>query len=353
MAIEYKKNKVKCDLGSYIHLIRGVRKVGKSTLYRDLLIAEYGDTEYGLHISVGNETGADALDDLITIQAEDWSALMEIKDDLIENKADNKFKLVCLDTVDELIKIAIAEVLRLHKKAKGQAAESLNSSWGGYGAGRKKVEELIDQLLADLRHAGYGIFLIGHTKLKDVKQKNGDEYQQLGSNLTSDYDGIFANKADIIMTISVDRDIQDGVIVGTKRFMHFRDDGFVDCGSRFTGMPDKVEYGAQNYIAAFEQGVKSSIVGQVDDDEIKKTAKAEEKKRLEKGLEFSKNKRENPVDEELNVELVEQIKTAYKAIDSEEKKTTVKAMMENLGAHKFSELEDKPTNKLQEILAVM
>ena len=193
MAIEYKKNKVKCDIGSYIHYLRGVKKSGKTTLFRDLLLEEYGSTDYGCHISIGGETGSDALDELITVSAEDWTKLMEIKDDLIENRAEREFKLICLDTVDELVKISINEVLRLHKKAKGTSAESINSALGGYGAGRKKVEELIDQLLADLRHAGYGIFLIGHTKLKDVKEKKGDEYQQLTSNLSSDFDGIFAN----------------------------------------------------------------------------------------------------------------------------------------------------------------
>lgn len=348
MAIQYKKNEVKCDLGSYIHLIRGVRKVGKSTLYRDLLIEQYGSTDYGLHISVGNETGADALDGLITIQAENWATLIEIKDDLIENKEDNQFKLVCLDTVDELVKLATEEVMRIHKKLKGQPAESLNQALNGYGAGRKKVEELIDALLADLRHAGYGLFLIGHTKLKDVKQKNGDEYQQLCSNLNADFDGIFANKADIIMTISVDRDIKDGVIVGTKRYMHFRDDGFVDCGSRFQGMPDKVEYGARNYLDAFETGVKSSMVKQLSDKEIEKRKKAEEKSRNEKAAEFSEKTKESKVDPDRNTELVAEMSELFLKLD-DEAKAPIKEKMKALGMKNFQGLLEYPTRQVEEI----
>lgn len=42
-----------------------------------------------------------------------------------------------------------------------------------------------------------------------VKEKNGDEYQQLTSNLSADYDGIFANKADIVMTIAVEKNIDE------------------------------------------------------------------------------------------------------------------------------------------------
>lgn len=351
MAIEYKKNKVKCDIGSYIHLIRGVRKSGKTTLFRDLLLEEYGSTDFGVQIAIGNETGADALDELISVPAEDWAQLMEIKEDLIENKAEREFKLICLDTVDELCKVAITEVLRLHKKAKGTAAESLNAAFGGYGAGRKKVEELIDGLLADLRHAGYGIFLIGHTKLKDVKEKNGDEYQQLTSNLSSDYDGIFANKADIIMTISIDKTIENGTITGTQRYMHFRDDGFVDCGSRFKGMVDKCEYGAAEYIKAFEDGVKSSMIKPITDKEISKQKKAEEDKRNKAGLEYSKSAKENKIDLERNEEIITEIKDKFSSA-TDEVQDAVKTKMKEVGLKNFKDTE-VPTEALEAVLAVL
>ena len=351
MAIEYKKNKVKCDIGSYIHLIRGIRKSGKTTLFRDLLIEEYGSTDYGVQIAIGNETGADALDELISVPAENWEQLMEIKDDLIDNRKDRDFKLICLDTVDELIKIAIAEVMRIHKKTNGTAAVSLNAALGGYGAGRKKVEELIDNLLADLRHAGYGIFLIGHTKLKDVKEKNGDEYQQLTSNLSSDYDGIFANKADVIMTISIDKTIENGIITGTKRYMHFRDDGFVDCGSRFRGMIDKCEYGARNYIEAFENGVKSSMVKPLSDKEIKKQKQAEESQRAESGIAFSQSAKSNKVNIDRNEEIIAEIKTKFTAA-SEEVKTAVKEQMKKVGLSDFKDA-DVPTEALESVFAIL
>lgn len=351
MAIEYKKNKVKCDIGSYIHYLRGVKKSGKTTLFRDILLEEYGSTDYGIHISIGNETGADALDELYTIEAEDWAKLMEIRDDLIENRAERPFKLVCLDTVDELVKLSTNEILRLHKKAKGATAESLNAAFGGYGAGRKKVEELIDQLLADLRHAGYGIFLIGHTKLKDVKEKNGDEYQQLTSNLSSDFDGIFANKADVIMTISIDKTIDNGVITGTKRYMHFRDDGFVDCGSRFKGMVDKCEYGARNYIEAFENGVKSSMVKPLSEKEIKKQKEAEEDARNKAGVEFAKNATTNKIDLERNEEIISEIKSRFTDA-TEEIQSAVKSKMAEVGLKNFKDTE-VPTASLEAVLAVL
>ena len=349
----FQKNNVKCDIGSYMHYIRGLRKSGKTTLFRDLVLEEYGKAECGAHISIGNETGANALDELMTDKAENWSQLKEIVSDLVENKADNEFKLVCIDTVDELVRVTTDEVLRQHRIKKGAAADSINEAFGGWGAGRRKVAELIDGLLADLQHAGYGVFLIGHTKLRDVKEKNGDEYQQLKSNLSEDYDGIFANKADIIMTISVDKDIEDGHVVGTKRYMHFRDDGFVDCGSRFTSIPEKVPYGAKEYIEAFEAGVKSSIKGGASDAEIKKRKEAETKQKEKEGAEFAKKSKENKVDERENQKMVDEIMTAFSGFSDEEKeakKPILKQVKESYGFNTFKDLvSDFPTAKVLEI----
>ena len=215
----FKTNKVKCDIGSYIHYWRGIKKVGKTTLFYNLVKEQYGDLNKGLLISLGDEIGYNALDGLVYVQVPTWGDLLEVVDELVENKTDNEFEVVALDTVDEMIKLAKEEVKRLHKKAKGTAAE-FNACFGGYGAPRDKVNELCDDILARLRKAGYGIIEIGHTKIRDVKEKNGDEYQQLTSNLSADYDGIFANKADIVMTIAVERDIDENKIyvVQNRRF---------------------------------------------------------------------------------------------------------------------------------------
>lgn len=348
----FKKNKVKCDIGSYMHYIRGVRKSGKTTLFRDLVLEEYGKAECGAHISIGNETGANALDELMTVQAENWTELKEIVSDLVENKSDNEFRLIALDTVDELVKIASDEVLRQHRIKKGKPAESINDAFGGWGAGRKKLIELIDNLLADLQHAGYGVFLIGHTKLRDVKEKNGDEYQQLKSNLSEDYDGIFANKADIIMTISVDKDIEDDHVVGTKRYMHFRDDGFVDCGSRFTDMPEKVPYGAKEYIEAFEAGVRSSIKGGATEAEIKKRKEAEVEQKEKEGASFSKKAKDNKVDADENKKIIDEIMTYGQGVSDDEKddlKKKIAEAKEKYEFDSFKDLNDFPTKIVKEV----
>ena len=141
--MKYELNKIKVVLENYKHLLRGPAKLGKTTLYRDLILEAYGTPEAGLLISPSNETGFRAIDNLYAQEAPTWKAFVEVVDDLVDNKADNNFKIICIDTVDALIEIATDRVLQMHYQQKGERATSLNAALGGYSAGQNKVSELI------------------------------------------------------------------------------------------------------------------------------------------------------------------------------------------------------------------
>lgn len=341
----FKTNQVKCDIGSYIHYWRGLKKSGKTSLFYYLVLKQYGDLSKGLLIAIGDEIGYQALDNLMYAETPTWKDFIDVITELVENKNENEFEIVGLDTADELVKLAKEEVKRLHKKAKGVAAE-FNACFGGYGQPRDKVVELIDEQLARLRKAGYGIVIIGHTKIRDVKEKNGDEYQQLTSNLSADYDGIFANKADIVMTIMVEKDIDENKhINGTTRYMYFRSDGFVDAGGRFNNMPERLEYGAENYIKAFEEGVKGAIKGKITDKEIENRKKAEVEERVKKATEFSKSVKENKIDEDRNEELKSLIQESL----TDEKMPAFKAKLAEYGIRNLKDVSEIPTANLEDL----
>lgn len=340
----FKTNTVKVDIGSYIHYWRGIKKVGKTTLFYNLVQEQYGDLNNGLLISIGDEIGYNALDGLVYAEAGTWRDLLEIVDELEENKEENTFKIIGLDTADEMIKLAKEEVKRLHKKAKGSAVE-FNACFGGYGAPRDMVAELIDDVIARIRKSGYGIVIIGHTKIRDIKEKNGDEYQQLTSNLNADYDGIFSNKADIVMTIAIENDInKNKKIENTTRYMWFRSDGFVDAGGRFPDIPEKIEYGAKNYIDVFEEGVKKSIRGKITEKQIAETKKKEVEERESSAKEYRKNK----IDKKENEELIAVIKNAFPNLNDKEKRR-LKDIMAEYDYSSFLD-DDIPTESLKKII---
>jgi hypothetical protein len=234
----FQLNKIKTDVGSYVHYIRGVKKSGKTTLFRDLVLELHGDPEKGLLISFGDEDGYLSLDEINYEAIETWDnapetegeprGFVQLVDDLVENNKTYGIKMICYDTIDKMIEVATREVIRLSQRETGKACKSINAAFGGFGEGKKRLIALIQEQTFRLKKVGLYPFVLGHTKYKDKTDEMTDaEYSQLTSSLTSDLDGIFGDTAQIVATISVDKVITNNKITGTERMIHFRDDGLI------------------------------------------------------------------------------------------------------------------------------
>ena len=354
----WKKNEVSVDLAHYRHYWRAPKKWGKTTMFANLVYELYGNMDCGLLVSCGNERGYSALDSLVYVDCPEWSTLMEVVDELVENKADNEFKLVGIDTVDELVAMAQREVIRLEYRKSGERKE-FNACLGGYGAGRKKVEELINFIITRLGDSGYGLIFIGHTKIRDIKEKNGDEYQMLTSNLSSDYDGIFANKADICMMGTIEKNIDGGFVQDAERFMVFRGDGYIDAGGRFADIESKVEVSAKNYIKTVTDAIRKSIKSHDATDEYIETKKKQEQKEKEEFYQANKEKlmQDEPEfddfekDAKLCDDLKAEIKAAISSLDTNTKKS-LQAKLKSAGLPvQYQKLTDPET--LAKILSIV
>lgn len=351
----WKKNEVSVDLAHYRHYWRAPKKWGKTTLFANLILELYGNMEKGLLISCGNERGYSALDGLVYVDCPEWGPLMELTDELIENKNDNEFAILGFDTVDELVAMAQREVIRLDFRKSGEKHE-FNACFGGYGAGRRKVEELINSLITRLGDSGYCLIFIGHTKIRDIKEKNGDEYQMLTSNLSSDYDGIFANKCDICMMGIIEKSIDDGFVQNAERYMVFRGNGYVDAGGRFADIEERVEVSAKNYIKTVTDAIKKSIKSHEVTDEYIETKKKQEQQAREEYYQANREKlmQEDPDDAEMENEIQQcdelkaQIKKTINSLDSEGKKAAQTKLKENDLPTAYAKLNDPAV--LQKIL---
>ena len=344
--MKYQLNTIKVALENYKHLLRGQIKLGKTTLYRDIILEAYGSPEYGLLISPSNETGFRAIDNLYGIEAPTWTSFVDIIDDLVENKSENKFKIVCIDTTDALVEVATEKVLQIHFQRKGERAVSLNQALGGYSAGHAMVGELINNQIRRLEGAQYGIFLIGHTKLKQITDpETGNTYDQVIGNLESRFDSIFTNKSDIVCTLASSKEIENGKLIGSNRYLYFRANSFIDAGSRLVGVPEKTPYGAKEYIGAFEQGVKASFSKRVSDKDIEKIRKAEQVEREQKAAEYIEKVKSSAVEnsKELKTasDYIELISTTIAAIKDKETKAQKQAELKELGIPTaYQKLED-------------
>lgn len=201
------------------------------------------------------------------------------------------------------------------------------------GAGREKVVEYVNGILTKLKSCNIGVYIIGHTKVKSVKEKGTEEeYMQLTSNLNADYDGIFADKADVISVIAIEREIHEKKVNGVKRMIYFRsDDYFVDCGGRLEHIIPCVEYGAENYIGAIEDAIRLSLTGKTDK-EIEERRKEEFKEKQEKENKIIEQIVQNETIEETEESIVEtenkvddkkilinEIKTLFSKADKDKK----------------------------------
>ena len=65
-------NKIVTDIQSLTIYLRSVRKWGKSTLFKNLILEKYGDPEMGLLVALGAEAGYSILDNLNVTQCETW-----------------------------------------------------------------------------------------------------------------------------------------------------------------------------------------------------------------------------------------------------------------------------------------
>lgn len=351
----FKVNKVSVDIQNYLYYIRGIKKSGKTTMFRDLILELFNTPEKGLLIAFKDEVGYKALDEIQAEHVEKWEDFEKLVVDLVKNKKEYGIEFIGLDTVDELVDMAIQRAIKLSAIETGKPCKTLNSAFGGYGAGRIRVTDMIKEQLSLLRKGGYGIMAIGHTKLRTIKEKGGDEegYQQLTSNLSSDYDGIFADVFDVIATINTERIIENGQIARTERYMHFRNDGFVDCGSRFKGLPDKIllddDNLAVNFISAIKEGMKCSMKKSMTDKEIEKQRVEEVAVREAKAEEFAES-----FCEVSNADMIEQIKTKFLAPSTTDgTKSEVQGYLASIGIESFSEPDAFKPAQLMQILEIL
>lgn len=354
-----KRNVVKMDFCSYPPIvILGEPKVGKSTLFRDLVLETYdGDETKGLLISLGDEEGYLALDKLQYEVAETWSkkedangnrGFVQIVDDVVKNNKEYGIKMVALDTYDKLVEIATAEVLKQHLIEKGQPCKSLNDAFGGFNRGKDRLVDMILEQIAKLRKAGIAVFIPAHTKFKEKTDVlTGEKYEVLTNNLRADIYSAVANIAQVIANIHVHRVIEEGKQIGEKRLIHFRSNGVVDCGSRFNDMPEMVELSARNFIDAFEYGVKSSMLTPKTDKEIE-----DMKKKEVESLNNIVVEEKSEIDLEMNLSLKETIQTKFPN-GAPEQKAKVKEIMKDNNIKDFKDVSEVKTEALEQIVSAL
>ena len=352
-----KRNKVKVDLTSYSHyILMGEAKIGKTTTVYELAKQEYSLDEM-LLISCGNEQGYKALPDIQYEEVLKFSkkedsegnrGFVQVVDDLVKNYKELGIKMVVIDTLDTLFDIGIEHVMEESRRQAGKPCKSLNDCFGGYSRGRDRLLELVMNEIHKLDRLPVALFILGHTKYKGKKDTlTNDEYEQLTTNLRFDFYSPISNSAQMIVNLATERVIEDGVQVDAKRYMYFTSNGLIDCGSRFEGLPEKLELSAENFMKAFKMGVENSLKKSEVEHDIKQLQE-EEKKQAEKDLKQVQQEVEQQEKEEQQ-KSVDELKSKLKdKLKDTNAKNIVKDYMKEKGVKSVASLDAK---QLQEVLS--
>ena len=180
------------------------------------------------------------------------------------------------------------------------------------------------------------------------------EYQIVSSNLNADYHNIIAHKADVIGTVVVERSV-DGEhkrVSGVETNLYLRGTHFIEAGSRFSNIAEKIEFNAHNFINAIEEAIKNTSSTKMSDEEFKINQEKEKKANDEKAISQIQNVLSEVEDIEENVvnkdELLSQIQNRMKSVDADARNKAIAFVKAKGGKTSEMEIED-----LKELLNIL
>ena len=288
-----KRNSVNLDILSYNIMLLGESGAGKTSLINDVCTKYTGNPEAALFLEIGLERGADSISGINYINCPEWNmdydefdnaaGFYTVCEDIIENKTTEypDLKVVVWDTLDQLINVTEAEVIRMWNRecrAAGhpeKQAKTINGCYSGYGRGEKKAIEMMLDVMNRLRRVGVATIIIGHVKTKSIEDPlTGQSYQILTSDQQQNYFNAIKKNIHFLGLLYIDREMAAektgkkifgtnkyetvNRIVGETRKVRFRDDGaVVDCKSRFADIVPEIECDAEQFINAIQDAIKS------------------------------------------------------------------------------------------------
>lgn len=377
-------NVIKPDIKNLSIYLRSTKKFGKTTLFRDMILAKYGDPSRGLLVGCGNEIGYKMLDNLNVTQVKTYKDMIELANWLIAEKGkEHNIEIVAFDTGDELALITDAETIRQSNvENPTKKCKSIKGAFGGYTAGEKfSANDLIKPYMTRLQDAGFGVWVIAHTKFKTIKEKGGldeDGYMQLSSNMGADYEAAFGDIFDVTLTGVIDRDLETKQVGDkTKKYatdeirkLYFRGTTLIDAGGRFAdgAVPefmvfDKPDMGAE-FVRVVEEGMEKSksTLGKRKSNPVVSTPKPEiqvtpepEAPKVDSLSDLEDNDllnetpvSEDPTESKYPTDLNGTIRTMYKECKDTTLKTSVKEVIAEYG--KLNDVDEDGLKRIYDMM---
>ncbi len=388
MFVKPKINTIKPDIKNVSIYLRSVKKFGKSTLFRDVILEKYGDPSRGLLVEIGMERGDTLLDNVNTTHVDTYKDLIELQKWLIEEKGkEHNIEIVAYDTADEIVPIFDKETIRQHNIENPQKpVKSIKAAMGGYTAGEQFSASLMKNYFDKIKSANIQVWAIAHSKYKNIKDKanvDSEGYMQLSSNLSAAYEAALGDIFDVVLTGVIDRNIETvGDGDNAKRYatdairkLYFRGTPEIDAGGRFAAdsVPEYLVFDKPNMAADFirvvEEGMEKSKtnfntsttkstpkkstkpaptpISEPDPEENWKEVADEDFDLFDEEETLQEEEAVVPVDKETLTE----IRSNFKSADADTK-SKVKTVLNNYNGKLSSEMRPSDVEKIKTILGI-
>ncbi|KAF6565380.1 AAA family ATPase [Paenibacillus sp. EKM202P] len=278
------KNVPKVDLQAYNVLVAGGFKAGKTRLWKEVMELFYpNDPEAGLLLAFEDGYTSWELESIIDMHNRDWKFFREVVvKNLVEEAATGRVsKVLGIDTVDRMWSMAEEYIIETYTKKYGKKFVSLQDitesvkELNGHTLTKQEVWTQIDIL----KKSGYGFFWLCWTKERETTTIDDVKFQSIELALSKSGRDIFESQAHLITTLFNEVIVTDkegneleenkknksGKEIASKFHksevvMYFRPSNYISIGGgRFTDLPDKVEYSAENFLKVFEDAVKGQL----------------------------------------------------------------------------------------------
>lgn len=230
--------KINKDLkGKYI-LIYGQPKIGKTTLA----------SQFPRNLLLAFEPGYNGLDNIMVQPITKWSEFKQVLRQLAQKEIQEKFDTITIDTADIAWDYCEKFICSSNvNESTGETPKTLGDiPWGkGYDLCKKEF----DSALRQIAMLGYGLVIISHEQLKNVKTEKGDEYQKFMPTL-SDRPKLIVNRlVDIIAYLRLST--EDG-----RRYIYTRGNDRFEAGSRFVYLAPKIEMTYNNLVEELYKAIE-------------------------------------------------------------------------------------------------
>lgn len=287
---------IKVDSLDSLFILENFIVTHNTTLFRDFILEQYNDPTKGLLIIFGNEMGHKSIANVLYEEIREWDkepdedddsrGFVQLVDDIVENNDQYGYKFIGLDTFYRMIDVCEKFIINRSILETGKVVNSIKAACGGYQAGYYETRDEMEKQFSRLIRVGVMPIVIGHIKKrKETDSIDGEEYVRYKSEVSDIYESWLTTMTHINMVIVKEKQIEDERLIGTKPYMYFADDGYVDANTRFPDMPEKLPVSAKNYIEAFNIGVQNSLkamsgdqIQNQENDKIEKKAHATKEK---------------------------------------------------------------------------